>query len=542
MISSLTRVLAPLICLACSLGQIYAVDALPENWRDDYVPEGDAHTSIEQHFRFNNGTEPATLDPQLMTGVPEGRLALAMFSGLVGLHPQTLQPVPDLAESWTISDDGLTYTFTLREGLTWSDNTPLTSESVVASWKRLLTPATAAEYAYQIFYVKNAQAFFKGQLPFEDVGIKNPNPRTLVVELAQVTPWFIELCAFQTLAPVPTHVIEQHGERWTRPEHIVTSGPFHLVDWKPRQHLVMEKSNTYWESDKVTLKKITALPYDDMNTALQVFRKGDMEWMPGVPVDQVQELRNDPDYFAMPYLGIYFYRFNVTHPALKKKEVRQALSMAIQRSVITENITQAGERPVSYFCPPMGNYTPKGGLEYDRDKARELLTQAEYPNGEGFPVLEILYNTSDSHKAIAENIAQQWREVLGINATARNREWQTYLADLRNLNFQVARSAWIGDYYDPNTFYDCFIKDGGNNRTGWSNAEYDKLLKQSKATIDPQERQEIYDRMEQILLVEDPAIVPLYHYVYKGMLKEQVLGFEHNPRDYHPFQYIWLEP
>ena len=538
----ITRLIFPLLFCLASLVLLQGAETLDENWRDEFIPEGDAYKRIEQHFRFNNGTEPATLDPQLMTGVPEGRLALAMFSGLVGLHPATLQPVPDLAESWSMSADGLTYTFTLREGLTWSDGTPISSETIVASWKRLLTPATAAEYAYQIFYVKNAQAYFNGEVEFAAVGIKNPDARTVVVKLQQVTPWFLELCAFQTLVPVPVHVIAEHGERWTRPEHIVTSGPFQLSEWQPRQAVVMTKSPTYWEADKVTLGKITAYPFDDLNTALQVFQKGDLDWLSSVPVDQIQELRNDPDYYAMPYLGIYFYRFNVTHPALKEPKVRQALNMAIQRSVITGNITAAGESPATYFCPPMGDYKPKGGLNYDRDTARKLLAEAGFADGENFPVLEVLYNTSEQHKAIAENIAQQWREVLGINTTARNREWQTYLADLRNLDYQVARSAWIGDYYDPNTFYDCFVSGGGNNRTGWSNDEYDELLKKSKATIDSAERQKIYDRMEQILLVEDPAIVPLYHYVYKGMLKEQVLGFEHNLRDYHPFQYMWLEP
>lgn len=512
------------------------------SWREQFRPQGDAWQSITQHLRFNNGTEPATLDPQIMTGVPEGRLAIAMFSGLVDLHPRTLKPVPALAQSWTISEDRRTYTFSLRPDLQWSDGTPITSQTVIDSWQRLLDPATASEYVYQLFTIEGARAAYNGERERSDIGVQALDPHTLEVRLEQPTPWFLELCAFPTLFPVPTHIIAEHGNRWTRPEHIVSSGPFVLSEWRPRQHIVFTRNPRYWDADFVKLERITAYPYDDSNTALQLFRSGSLEWMPGVPVDQVEELQHDPDYYAMPYLGIYFYRFNVTRPPLDDARVRRALTKAINRQVITDNITRAGEVPVSYWCPPMGDYQPQGGLEYNRDAAQALLAEAGFPQGEGFPVLEILYNTSESHKAIAENVAQQWRRVLGIRATARNREWQTYLADLRNLNYAVARSAWIGDYYDPNTFYDCFVSGGGNNRTGWENEEYDSLLRRSQATTDQAERNTLFARMEEILLREEAVIAPIYNYVYQGLLAETVMGFEHNQRDYHPFKYIWLEP
>ncbi|TVR42843.1 MAG: peptide ABC transporter substrate-binding protein [Planctomycetota bacterium] len=535
------------LIFACMLPVIWAADAfsteaLPPDWRQEFRPTDDSWRQLDQHLRFNNGTEPATLDPQIMTGVPEGRIALALFSGLVSLHPRTLQPVPDLAEHWSISEDGKVYTFTLRQGLRWSDGVKIDSATIRDSWRRLLDPALASEYSYQFFAVAGAQAYFRREIPFSQVGVATPDAHTVVVTLERPTPWFLELCAFATLKPVPLHVIAERGQRWTRPENIVTSGPFTLSEWHPRRHLRMQRNPKYWDADQVILERITAFPYDDLNTALQVYRSGGMEWMPGVPVNQVEELRSHPDYYAMPYLGIYFYRFNVTRPPLDNPLVRRALTKAINRSVITESITRAGEKPVSYWCPPIGAYQPRGGLEYDRDAARALLAEAGYPGGRGFPVLEILFNTSESHKAIAENIAHQWRQVLGINATARNREWQTYLADLRNLDYQVARSAWIGDYYDPNTFYDCFVSGGGNNRTGWSNAEYDALLAKSQETLEPEQRQAIFDRMEEILLREEAVIAPIYHYVYQGMLHETVMGFEHNPRDYHPFQYLWLQP
>jgi oligopeptide transport system substrate-binding protein len=506
------------LLLAAAVGLM--AEDLPA-WKQAFVPEGDTWKQTEQHFRFNNGTEPETLDPQLITGVPESRVASGLFEGLLSLRPGDLGPAPGVAKAWTVSDDGLVYTFTIREDAAWSDGTAITAQTFVDSWKRLLDPATASEYVYQLYPVANAEAIFKGDEPFEKLGVEVVNPTTLKVTLHQPCPWFLELTAFHTLYPVPTHVIAEHGESWTRPEHIVGNGPFVLSEWSPRQQIVMEPNGTYWDADFVKLSRITAYPYDELNTALQKFRKDELDWMPGVPQEKIDELRADPDYFAMPYLGIYFYRFNTTKAPFDNVLVRKALTLAIDRRTITEDVTKAGQRPVSYFCPPMGDYKPAGGLDYDPQAAKKALADAGFPNGEGFPPFAILYNTSEAHKQIAETIVQQWQDTLGITASLENSEWKTYLARLRNLDYAVARSAWIGDYYDPNT--------------------YDELLKESQRVLDPALRNELFTKMENRLLVEEAVVAPIYNYVYQGMLKERVLGFEHNLRDVHPFQYLWLE-
>ncbi len=544
--------LAPL-ALLLALAAALPAPAGAEDWKAELGPEDDAWKKVEQTFVFNNGAEPETLDPQIMTGVPEHRLAMACFEGLVGHHPETLAPVPGIAERWTVSPDGLVYTFHLRRSQ-WSDGTPLTAKDFLASWRRVLEPKTAAQYAYQLYPVKGAEAFNKqgadkpdgsGKYPPADwssVGVRAPDEHTLVVTLERPCAYFLDLCAFETLMPVPMAVVEQHGDRWTRPEHIVCNGPFKPVEWLPNQRVTFAKNPRYWDAGYVKLEKIVALPYEDMETAYKLFQQGKIDWMDDVPAAKIDECKRLPEFYVAPYFGSYFYRFNVTKPPFDDVRVRRALALSIDREVITRDILKAGQVPATHFVPPLPGYQSPRGLAYDRAAARKLLAEAGYPDGKGFPKVELLYNTLEAHKLVAENVVQQWRENLGITVSLRNSEWKVYLNDVQHLQYQLARAAWIGDYLDPNTFLDMFVTGGGNNQTGWSNARYDALIAQAAAEVDAKKRAAVLRQAEELLVEQELPIIPVYIYVKKGLLADKVAGIHENVRALHPFQYIWIEP
>ncbi len=513
------------------------------DWKAELGPEDEAWKSVEQLFTFNNGAEPETLDPHLMTGVPEHRLASAIYEGLVTHHPETLEPKPGAADRWDISEDGKTYTFHLRKGLTWSNGKPLTAQHFFDSWKRALTPATACQYGYMMYPIVGAEPFHKNTLKdFSKVGIRVVDPTTLEVKLTAPCPYFLDLVAFETMMPVPMWVIEKHGDRWSRAENLVGNGAFMVKEWRPSERIVLVKNPNYWDKNFVKLEKIVALPYEDVETGYKLFQQGKNDWMTSVPSAKIDEIKRDPNYYAQPYLGSYFYRINVTKPPFDKFEVRKALSIGFDREIITRDTLKAGQIPASWFSPAMHGYEPPKGFRYDRDEARRLLTKAGYPNGKGFPTIELLYNTNEDHKKVAEAIVQQWKENLGITVSLRNSEWKVYLNDVENLDYQIARAGWIGDYTDPNTFLDMFLTGGGNNNTGWSNSEYDGLIAKAATQSDPKQRFGTLRQAETILIEKELPIIPIYIYVNQGMLAEKVGGWFENVRDQHPLKFIFIEP
>lgn len=539
---TLKRIAFPLLLLAGSPVSFGADSALAE-WKRDLRSPGDAWARSEQEFVFNNSSEPQTLDPHRMTGSPEIRLARALFEGLTTLDPRSLTPRPGVASGWRVSTNGLTYTFTLRPDARWSDGQALTAHDFVRSWRRVLTPATGAAYANLLFAIEGAEELLAGKTGETDsLGVRATADNTLVVRLRHPCAYFLELTAFPTLYPVRADIIDAHGDAWTRAEHFVGNGPFSLDAWEPRRHVIMKRSSTYWDRDFVRLRTVKVLPFDDHNTAYQLFLKGAIDWMPAVPQARIDEVRRHPDYYVTPFFGTYFYRFNVTMPPFDDKRVRRAFCMATDRHEITDHILKSGQRPVTTLCPPIGDYAPEGGRPFDPRGARELLADAGYgPDGRDFPPVEILYNTSEAHKLIAEAIAQQWKRALDVTVSSRNVEWKTFLSDMRQLKYQVCRSSWIGDYGDPSTFYDCFTSDDGNNRTGWSRAAYDALAEAARATVDSAHRRASFQKMERLLVEDACPILPIYGYVNQGMLAEHVLGWFPNIRNVHNLKYVWIE-
>lgn len=496
----------------------------------------------EQSFRISNLVEPESLDPGLVTGVPEHRIVSALFEGLAVNDPRDLTPRPGVARSWSVSRDGLVYTFHLREAR-WSDGRPVTAHDFVYAWERVLNPRTGAKYAQQLYYLRNGEAYNRGQLTdFGQVGVRALDDRTLQVTLRAPTPYFLFLTTFYTLYPVPRWAVEAHGPDWVKPGKLVGNGPFRLVSWVPQRELVIEKNPAYWDAASVRLQRVVFLPTDDVHTAYKQFLAGESDWVPTVPPAQLEAARRRPEYYVHPYLGTYYFRFNVTRPPLGDVRVRKALSMAVDREALTRFVTRAGEVPTASFVPAgLPGYEGVRGLPYDPAAARRLLAEAGYPDGRGFPRVELLYNTLELHRVIAQAVQQMWKEALGIHVELANVEWKVYLARLAKLDYQIARAGWIGDYLDPNTFLDLWVTGGGNNQTGWSHRRYDQLIAQAGVTVDARERMRLLQEAERILVAEEVPIMPLFTYVNKGLLSRRVRGWYPNILDIHPLKAISLE-
>ncbi len=520
---------------------------------------GQRETNIEaglrsQTLHLGNGAEPVDLDPQLVTGSTEHAIILALFEGLVTLHPQTLEPIPGVAERWDISEDRRVYTFYLRRAARWSNGDPVTAEDFVWSWQRLLTPQLAAAYAYQLFIVSNARAFNEGATEdFTKVGIRALDSHTLEVELANPVPYFLSLLSHFSLFPVHRDTVlahgsmDQRGSRWTRAGNLVGNGPFALSEWRLNHLIRVEKSRTYWDRDRVRLNEIRFYPIDNVQTEERMFRTGTLHVAKSIPSPKIERYREQhPDQINIsPFLGTYFYRFNTTRDPLDSVLVRRALSLAVDRELLVKTITRGGQPP-SYTLVPPGTSDYRGPDVAKPDTgqrvsmARELLARAGYPGGRGFPVLELIYNSSEEHRKIAEAIQQMWKEHLGIEVQLGNQDWKVLLSRVNSLDYDIARGSWIGDYLDASTFLDMFQAGGGNNRTGWANATYDQLVADAARSTSRRERNLTLQRAEAILLDEMP-ILPIYTYTRVELRHPQVKGWWPNLLDHHPYQYVYLE-
>ena len=504
----------------------------------------------EQILYLGNGTEPQELDPQIVTGVSEGNITMALLEGLVSEDPVDLHPEPGVAESWDISPDKKVYTFHLRKNAKWSNGDPVTAQDFWESYKRILTPTLAAEYAYMHFMVKNAEAYNEGKIKdFNQVGYKVLDDHTLQITLDNPTPYFLSLLTHQSWYPVHLPTVEKYGKpyrrgnKWTRPGHFVGNGPFVLAKWRINDEIVVRKSPTYWDKDRVRLKEIHFLPIDSDDAEERAFRSGQLHITYTVPLTKIDVYKKEhPELIRIaPYLGTYFYDINVTKPPLNDVRVRRALSLALDRESIVKNVTRGGQLPAFTFTPPgIGGYTCRTRLHESVAEARRLLAEAGYPNGKNFPTVELLYNTLEAHRAIAEAIQQMWKRNLGIGVRLVNEEWKVYLDSQRTLNYQISRAGWIGDYNDPNTFLDMLVTGGGNNRTGWSNPEYDRLIEEAARTIDPQQRLEVFQKAEAILL-QDLPVIPIYIYTRVFLIRPEVKGWHPNILDHHPYKYVYLE-
>jgi oligopeptide transport system substrate-binding protein len=470
------------------------------------------------------GAEPETIDPGTVSGQPGGRVARNLFEGLVYNHPRDLRPVPGMARSWEISEDGRTYTFHLRQTV-WSDGTPVTAHDFVYSWERVLNPATAAKYANMLYPVQNAQEYNRGDVTDPAaLGLYAPDDSTLIVTLHSPCAYFLDLCCFYTLLPVPRHAVEAFGEDWIRPENMVSNGPFTLDEWLLNQKIVFRRNPLYWDSENVALNLTEAMTSDNINASFNLYMSGILDWVDSgaVPLFVVPELLKRPDFHVAPYLASFFYRFNLTRPPFDDVRVRRAFVLATDNQAITRYVLRAGQIPAHSLVPPgMAGYTEARIPPRNVEEARRLLAEAGYPNGEGFPHVELLFNTSESNKQIVEVLQQQWKDALGVHVELVNQEWKVFLATQRATDYWISRGGWIGDYLDPNTFLDLWTSENGNNRTGFADPAFDALIDRAARTLDPAERMALLHEAEDWVINREVLVIPVYYYVVQNLYDER---------------------
>jgi oligopeptide transport system substrate-binding protein len=498
-------------------------------------------------FRIGNGGEPESLDPQMMTETLETleqRIHMTLFENLTSIKPEDATPIPGVAESWEISPDGKVYTFKLRKTV-WSDGVPITAETFVKSWLRVLKPSIKAPYAWlPCMFIAGAESYNKGKSGPEEVKIKALYDYTLQVELIERMPFLLAVLSHPSFSPVPIHMIEKYGMDWTKPGRMVSNGPFMLEEWKSGDKLSCVPNPQYWDKETVKLARVIFYPIEDSDTAYRKFLKGELDWTSSIPPEQLETALARTDSYDVPYFGCYYYIFNYKKKPFNDSRVRKALSISINRQELIKKITMAGEISTTAFVPPISGYKTINGNKEDIELAKKLLSEAGFPGGQGFPKFKILYNTFKSgiHKKIAEYIQKQWKENLGVQCTLTDWDWNTFLEIRRSNSFDVARGGWIGDYLDPRTFLDMFATNSKINDGRYNNLEYDQLIEATTKESDPQKRMDLFNQAEEMLITQDQAVMPICFYPSKGMIDTKKWGgWYTNIMNLHPPKYIFLK-
>ncbi len=499
---------------------------------------------------IGNGAEPLSLDPHLVTGVPENRILASLIEGLIAYHPtDDEEPEPGVAESWEHNEDFTLWRFRLRDNARWSNGDPVTAGDFVYSWQRILSPALGAQYAEMLYVIRNAEAFHQGQITdFGQVGVKAIDDRTLEVALKGSTPYFLSMLKHYSFFPVNPRAVEEFGgmterqNRWSTAENYVSNGPFRLAQWTTNQIIRVEKNPDYWDAGRVQLNQIHFFPIDNVNAEETAFRAGRLHVTSTVSPDRIASFRqSDPEALRIdPYLANYFLRINVTRAPFTDPRVREALNLAVDRQLLVDRVAQGGQAPASGLVPPgMDNYAASERVQFNPERARQLLAEAGFPGGRGFPRKEILINTSEAHRKIAEAIQAMWREHLGIDVGIYNQEWKVYLDSQSNLDYDLSRAGWIADYPHPLTFLEIFTSGNGNNDTGWTNARYDALIRQAQGASNEPDRLRLLQQAEEILMTELP-IIPIYWYTRTYLKDPRVQGWHPTLLDNRPYKYVSL--
>lgn len=497
-------------------------------------------------LNLHNGGDVTSLDPHKLSGDWEDRVAGDIYEGLMTENGKA-EPIPGQAESYTLSDDGLVYTFKLRADARWSDGTAVKASDFVFAFKRLMDPKNAAEYAYLQYPIKNAEAINTGKIADpEQLGVKAIDDATLEITLERPTPYFLGALTHYTAYPLPEHIIKEKGDAWVQVANIVTNGPYVPTEWIPGSHVLTVKNDDWYGAADLKVDGVKFFTLEDNAAALRRYRAGEFDILTEFPTDQYQWLQeNHPgEAHVAPFAGLYYYVVNSTHPAFGDVKVRQALSMAINREVIGPQILGTGELPAYGWVPPgMANYEgPEVKVDWAElpypeklKQAKTLLTEAGF--GPDKPLnLTLRYNTDDNHKRLAVAIASMWKP-LGVTVELVNTEVKVHYADLRQGSFDVGRAGWLADYNDPDNFLN-LLKSGIEMNYGkWSNAGYDKLLDEANATTDMAARAKLLKQAEKIA-VDDTAAIPIYFYASRNVVSPKITGFEDNAFDKHRTRWL----
>ncbi|MFT5873610.1 MAG: oligopeptide transport system substrate-binding protein, partial [Clostridium sp.] len=520
-------------------------------------PTQSATGEVPQVITFNLGAEPKTIDPALSQAIDSGDVIGNAFEGLMRLDDKDL-PVPGMAEKYEMSPDGLTYTFHIRPGVVWSDGKPVVAGDFEYAWKRVLAPATAAVYAYQMFYLKNGEAYLGGKKTADDVGVKATDDSTLVVTLENPTSYFLALTSFQTYMPIRKDVAEGNLAWATKPDTYITNGAFKMKEWKPKDVLTFVKNDKYWDAKSIKLETLNYKMLEDLTASLSAFKAGQMDVIQTPPQSEIPGLIADGSCKISLNYGTYYYEANLTPAAAKinpeaakaiqNPKVRKALSLAIDRVAIVENVSKGGQTPATSFVPK-GSLEPDGKdfarKEYypakgDVVRAKSLLAEAGYPGGKGFPKLTFLYNTQAGHQNIAAAVQDMWKTNLGIEVELKNQEWKVFIQTRNDKNYLLCRDGWLADYTDPMTFLDLLTSTSGNNNGGYKNPVFDAKITSAKQELDPVKRMALLHEAEDIIMDED-VVIPIYGYTNTMVQKPNIMGVRTSLLGQHWFQGAYVE-
>lgn len=494
--------------------------------------------------------EPESLDVHKARSTAAGDVQRDLGEGLTGYTPEG-ELVARAAERWEISEDGRDYTFFLRRDARWSNGQPVVAEDFVYSFRRLVDPATASFYSQSVTDIENAAAIVAGSKALEELAVTASGDHELKVRLARPTPYFLALLTHPSMFPVHRASVEQHGDSHARPGSLVTNGAYTLVAWNLGSLIELRRNEHYWDNPSTAIDRVLHHIVPEPAVELNRYRAGELHITDNVPPEAFARLRRErPDELRVaPHLNVYYYGFNMTRPPFRDNpELRRALSMAIDRQALTENVTGRGETPAWSWVPPgVDNYDerqfPYADMSNEEREAAARLAYRQAGYSDRSPLnVEIRYNTSDMHQRIALAVQAMWREVLGVEATLINEEFQVLLSNMRAKQVtQVFRSSWLGDYNDANTFLQLMLTDAPSNMTGYSNPEFDSLVKMAAEQTDPERRRNYMQQAEAILLGDHP-IIPIYFYVSKHLVSQRVQGWGDNVLDYHYSQHLSLSP
>lgn len=495
---------------------------------------GGSAESSDQSLIYNLGAESASIDPAINDSVQGMHVVTANFEGLTRLDEKG-NVKKGVASDWTISEDGLVYTFTLRDNAKWSDGQALKAQDFEYAWERALDPKLAAVYAsFLTDYIKNAAEYYAGKATWEEVGIKVKDEKTIEITLKAPTSFFIQLLSNGVFMPVRQDMIEKDPDNWTQNgDTYIGNGPFQMVSWTHNDSIEFVKNENYWDAENVKLGKLTFVMVNDASAALMSWENKEVDIIQSVPASEAPRLIEEGKVTLYPYLSNIFVYLNATNDVLKDVKIRKALQLSIDRDAIINAVTKSGETPAYAFVSkgimePNGttDFRDKGGdlFKADVEQAKQLLSEAGYPDGKGFPGVTYLYNTSDNNKKIAEMLQEQWKQNLGIDIKLENIEWSVFLDRRRKEhNFDMARGSWVGDYVDAMTFLGMFDSTSPFNDAQYSNPEYDKVIRAAATEIDAEKRSELLHQAEQ-MIIDDAVIVPIYYPYTKAYIREGVEG------------------
>ena len=504
------------------------------------------------------GPDPETVDPALNSAVDGANMIIHAFETLMIVDKDN-KIVPGQAESYEVSDDGLTYTFHLRKGLKWSDGSPLTANDFVYAWQRLADPNTAAPYAGDMLgYVKGYEEAAGGNL--EALGVSAPDDDTFVVELSVPCVYFSKLITHASMVPIQKATVDANGDQWTlTPETYICNGPLKMIEWVPGSHIIFAKNENYWNADAVTLNTLKFVLMEDSNASYSAYQTGEVQMIKDVPTEEIPSLKGKEDFHVDPIMGTYYLSFQTEKAPFDNPDVRMALSLAIDRDYVANTVMQGTYSPATNFVGPGlsdaedgssfeettrknngGDFFDVANHDADVAKAKELLAKAGYPDGAGFPTVEYMTNDAGYHKPLAEYLQSCWKEELGINMDIKVVEWSTFTPTRRAGDFQMARNGWVYDYDDPSNMLNLMKSTSGNNDGKYNNPEVDKMLDEANSTADVAEHyQKLHDAENMILT--DAAIAPVAYYNDFYLQDPKLKGTWHSPYGYWYFMYATMD-